>query len=366
MILRVLCGYSEHQRRVQFEGCVAEPLHTITVILPGSKWSCLLLRIVLLDALSEVTLIYPRLKLRVFANDIPAFFSVRNRELVEMAEQGVGRDGSEGSREVEERSRGERVEVVDHRRRERRKEQRDISCRYLEERFEECSKQEGVVMATSVVTLGVDLRTRTEQLGATEKSRRKKCEVRFSLIRNTGIFQESCIRTGVRKLLRTGLVPARVRGGQAVGMARTNRLKLRRQMAAAAGKEESVSLSLLMEVNILDVEEELSTTTPLAWAEGSWMGRRTGEQKEAWRKQKLEVQAWRQVRGFAGAVMCETRDLGIKWPQWHTLVFEGHEAVDKRVVCPEDVEKMLLIPARMVCWRLWAAKHECEELKEGV
>ena len=37
--LRVLCGFFEHQRRVQFEGCEAEPLTTITAILPGSKWS---------------------------------------------------------------------------------------------------------------------------------------------------------------------------------------------------------------------------------------------------------------------------------------------------------------------------------------
>ena len=29
-ILRVLCGYFEHQRRVQFEGCAAEPLTTTT------------------------------------------------------------------------------------------------------------------------------------------------------------------------------------------------------------------------------------------------------------------------------------------------------------------------------------------------
>ena len=43
-MLRVLCGNFEHQRRMQFEGCVAEPLRTITAILPGSKWSCLLLR----------------------------------------------------------------------------------------------------------------------------------------------------------------------------------------------------------------------------------------------------------------------------------------------------------------------------------
>ena len=57
-ILRVLCGCFEHQRRVQLEGCAAEPVRTITAILPGSKWSCLLLRIVLQDALSEVMKIF--------------------------------------------------------------------------------------------------------------------------------------------------------------------------------------------------------------------------------------------------------------------------------------------------------------------
>ena len=49
-LLLVLCGYFEHQRRVQFEGRVAEPLQTIMAILPRSKWSCLLLRIVFQDA----------------------------------------------------------------------------------------------------------------------------------------------------------------------------------------------------------------------------------------------------------------------------------------------------------------------------
>ena len=33
-------------------------------------------------------------------------------------------------------------------------------------------------------------------------------------------------------------------------------------------------------------------------------------------KQVREVHMWRQVRGPARAVMCETRDLGIKWPHW--------------------------------------------------
>ena len=35
-------------------------------------------------------------------------------------------------------------------------------------------------------------------------------------------------------------------------------------------------------------------------------------------------------------------------------------------VCPKDVEKMLLKQARSAYWKKWAAKHEYEELKEGV
>ena len=42
--------------------------------------------------------------------------------------------------------------------------------------------------------------------------------------------------------------------------------------------------------------------------------------------------------------------------QWHTLMFEGQDTVDTRVVCPQDVKKMLLRQARTV--RKWAAKHE--------
>ena len=66
------------------------------------------------------------------------------------------------------------------------------------------------------------------------------------------------------------------------------------------------------------------------------------------------------------AVMCETRDLGIKWPQRHTLMFEDQVAVNMRVVCPRDVKKMLLKQTRVVYWNRLAAQHECEELKEGV
>ena len=64
--------------------------------------------------------------------------------------------------------------------------------------------------------------------------------------------------------------------------------------------------------------------------------------------------------------MCETRDLGRKWPHRHTLIFSDETRIDTRFVCSRDVKKKLLQRARSVYWKKWAAKHEYEELKEGV
>ena len=132
----MLCGYFERQRRVQFEGCVAKPLQTITAILLRSKWSCLLLRIVLQDALGEATNLYPPL-----------------------IQQGLKLPITEGGKE----GKGKAITF----------------CENLEERFQKCSKKEGVVLATSVETLGVDLRTRTKQLGSEEEDEKKEvqCEI---------------------------------------------------------------------------------------------------------------------------------------------------------------------------------------------
>ena len=56
-----------------------------------------------------------------------------------------------------------------------------------------------------------------------------------------------------------------------------------------------------------------------------------------------------------------------KWPQWHTLIFEGQVQVDMRYICPKDVKKMLSGTGQITAyWKKWAAKHEYEELKEGI
>ena len=100
-------------------------------------------------------------------DDITAFINGRNKELLEMAEK----VSKKLKRVVEEE--GLKLSIT-----ERWKEgtcTAITSCKYLEERFQECSKK-GVALETSVETLGVDVRTRTKQLGAKEKARRTKCE----------------------------------------------------------------------------------------------------------------------------------------------------------------------------------------------
>ena len=64
--------------------------------------------------------------------------------------------------------------------------------------------------------------------------------------------------------------------------------------------------------------------------------------------------------------MCQTRDLGIQWPHWHTLFFSDETRIDVRFFFPRDVKKMLVQRARSENWKKWAAEHEYEELKERV
>ena len=63
--------------------------------------------------------------------------------------------------------------------------------------------------------------------------------------------------------------------------------------------------------------------------------------------------------------MCDTRDLGVKWPHWHTLMCSDETKIDMRFVCSRDVKNLTVCRGRSVKWKKWTAKHEHEELKEG-
>ena len=78
------------------------------------------------------------------------------------------------------------------------------------------------------------------RLGVKEKAKRKKWEMRFSLIKENKAFQKSYMEMGVKKLIRAGMVPARTW-----------------RVHAVAGKKSRTSL--FMEAFGLQVEEEIST-----------------------------------------------------------------------------------------------------------
>ena len=126
-------------------------------------------------------------------------------------------------------------------------------------------------MADSVETLGVDLRTRVKRLGAKEKARRKKCKERFSLIKKNKAHQKNNMKVGGQEVATKGYGTSKsMESAYSGDLTPTERLKLRRQMAAAAGKKSTTSLSLFMEATGLDVEEDLSTLATQYWAESVW------------------------------------------------------------------------------------------------
>ena len=67
------------------------------------------------------------------------------------------------------------------------------SCGFLEDELRQYSK----------------LEKRDKKLGVKEQARRKKCKLRFSIIKKYEGSQKSYIKVGVEKLLRAGVVPAR-------------------------------------------------------------------------------------------------------------------------------------------------------------
>ena len=105
-------------------------------------------------------------------DDITACKEGRNKELAGMAEIVL----KSTKREVEEK--GLVLSVT-----ERGKEGKSnvtASCSYLAEKFGECNRREGVELTTSVETLGVDLRTTKNLLGA--KREGEKEEVRREVL----------------------------------------------------------------------------------------------------------------------------------------------------------------------------------------
>ena len=79
----VLCGYFSHEERVMFENNVSDPLITITSILPGSRWSFPLLRIVMPDAMRSVFYVFAALRIHLYVDDMKLFLKLISFDVFE-------------------------------------------------------------------------------------------------------------------------------------------------------------------------------------------------------------------------------------------------------------------------------------------
>ena len=109
---------------------------------------------------------------------------------------------------------------------------------------------------------------------------------------------------------------------QALGIALTERLKVRRRVAAAAGKKDSTLLTVFLAVNRLQEQE---------------LDRKVAEGGRSVEKADFEEV---QRRGQEQVVHLQTRYLGVTWPQRHNLMFDEETIVDVWEVCLQDVKKM--------------------------
>ena len=167
-----------------------------------------------MDALKYSNAVGPFLKLRVFVDDITALVKVVNREVAEAAKKVM----KKLKEEIEKK--GLDMSVTENGK--EGKSKMIASCGFLENELRECSK-EGVTMADSVETLGVELRTRVNKLGAKGKARRKEVQSEILAHQEEQGLPKELHEGGVRKSPRSGMMPARTWGVHAVRTALTER-----------------------------------------------------------------------------------------------------------------------------------------------
>ena len=115
-----------------------------------------------------------------------------------------------------------------------------VSCRFLEDDLRQSSKG-GVTMADSVATLGVDLRTGVNRLGAKEKARRK-CKVRFSLIKKNKAFRKNYMKGG-QEVVTSGYGTSKNVEGACCGYDSYRKIKIGEADGSSSSRGEGVNFA---------------------------------------------------------------------------------------------------------------------------
>ena len=216
----MLCGYFDHQRRVQFEGCVTGPLKTMSAILAGSNWSCALLRIVLQDALSEVTKIYPPQKLRFFVDDITALLLGKTKKRLKW---------QRSDEEVERRSRKNGLTLLVGEKGKGWKEQDARVVWFLGGRAASMQQRRRSDDGRQCGNAWSGFENKSQELGSERKSKEKEVQSEILTQKEEQGLPAELHEDGGQEATTSGMVPARTWWVHAVEMIPTERLKLRRE-----------------------------------------------------------------------------------------------------------------------------------------
>ena len=153
-------------------------------------------------------------------------------------------------------------------------------------------------------TLELDLRTRAQQAGSKGECEKEKVRCEVLSYQKESRLSEELSEVWCREAAAGGPGSCEIVEKQAMGIAPTERLLLEGRW------KEWVSSSLFTEVTEFGGQGG-SIQHGYAPVGGRRVGEQIGkEQQKSWRKRIFEAPTKRQVRGLAGAVMCETGDLG--------------------------------------------------------
>ena len=150
------------------------------------------------------------------------------------------------------------------------------SCGFLEDELRQCSEEEGVTIR-HCGNDGCRLKNKSQEVGSKRKSEEKEVQSEILSYQQEGSLPENFVKTGAKKILRAGMVPARTWRVHAVGIAPTERDRWQQERA----KTVQPLLLLLVEAYGLEVEEDLSTLATQYWAEGVWTAKKVPRTKRS-------------------------------------------------------------------------------------
>ena len=119
-----------------------------------------------------------------------------------------------------------------------------VSSRFLEDELRQCSKVEGVMMADSVETLGVDLRTRVKRLGAKEKSKNKEMQSEILAHEEEQGLPKVLHGGGGQEVVTSGYGTSKNVGRACCGDGSHRKIEIEAADGSSSSREEGVNFSL--------------------------------------------------------------------------------------------------------------------------